>query len=133
MNVVDSSGWLEYFADAPNSEFFAAAIEDAETSKRCVQNGLGRFSAGVCVPAPHRGRPAVTSHRVANPSFTRHRIRSMRTTLLALGNGGRVCVPVVWTAASRYSQRRDANPYDFGPTHFEHTHFLWFVESVPRP
>jgi predicted nucleic acid-binding protein len=29
MNVVDSSGWLEYFADAPNAEFFAPAIEDA--------------------------------------------------------------------------------------------------------
>jgi hypothetical protein len=27
MNVVDSSGWLEYFADAPNADFFAAAIE----------------------------------------------------------------------------------------------------------
>jgi predicted nucleic acid-binding protein len=27
MNVVDSSGWLEYFADGPNAEFFAAAIE----------------------------------------------------------------------------------------------------------
>ena len=30
MNVVDSSGWLEYFADGPNAEFFAAAIEDPE-------------------------------------------------------------------------------------------------------
>jgi predicted nucleic acid-binding protein len=28
MNVVDSSGWLEYFADGPNAEFFASAIED---------------------------------------------------------------------------------------------------------
>ncbi len=26
MNVVDSSGWLEYFADGPNAEFFAPAI-----------------------------------------------------------------------------------------------------------
>ena len=31
MNVVDSSGWLEYFADGPNADFFAAAIEDTET------------------------------------------------------------------------------------------------------
>ena len=29
MNVVDSSGWLEYFADAPNAEFFAPAIENS--------------------------------------------------------------------------------------------------------
>jgi predicted nucleic acid-binding protein len=28
MNVVDSSGWLEYFAVAPNADFFAPAIED---------------------------------------------------------------------------------------------------------
>lgn len=28
MNVVDSSAWLEYFADGPNAAFFAAAIEN---------------------------------------------------------------------------------------------------------
>ena len=28
MNVVDSSGWLEYFADGPNAGFFSVAIED---------------------------------------------------------------------------------------------------------
>jgi predicted nucleic acid-binding protein len=27
MNVVDSSGWLEYFADGPNADFFAPAVE----------------------------------------------------------------------------------------------------------
>jgi toxin FitB len=27
LNVVDSSGWLEYFADGPNAAYFAAAIE----------------------------------------------------------------------------------------------------------
>ena len=27
MNVVDSSGWLEYFADGSNASFFAPAIE----------------------------------------------------------------------------------------------------------
>lgn len=31
MNVVDSCGWLEYFADAPNAGFFAPAIESTET------------------------------------------------------------------------------------------------------
>jgi predicted nucleic acid-binding protein len=30
MNVVDSSGWLEYFADGPNADFFAPAVEDLE-------------------------------------------------------------------------------------------------------
>lgn len=28
MNVVDSSAWLEYFADGPNADFFAPAIEN---------------------------------------------------------------------------------------------------------
>ena len=30
MNVVDSSGWLEYFADAANASFFAKSIADTE-------------------------------------------------------------------------------------------------------
>ena len=30
MNVVDSSGWLEYFAGSENADFFAAAIEDTD-------------------------------------------------------------------------------------------------------
>ena len=30
MNVVDSSAWLEYFADGPNAGFFAPAIEDTD-------------------------------------------------------------------------------------------------------
>jgi hypothetical protein len=30
MNVVDSSGWLAYFADEPTADFFASAIEDID-------------------------------------------------------------------------------------------------------
>ena len=30
MNLVDSSGWLEYLADGPNADFFAPAIEDRD-------------------------------------------------------------------------------------------------------
>ncbi len=30
MNVVDSSGWLEYFADSRRADLFAEAIEDTE-------------------------------------------------------------------------------------------------------
>lgn len=40
MNVVDSSGWLEYFADAPNASFFARAIEDTD---RLVVPSLSLF------------------------------------------------------------------------------------------
>lgn len=30
MNVVDSSGWLEYFAQGGNAAFFSAAIQDTD-------------------------------------------------------------------------------------------------------
>lgn len=30
MNVVDSSAWLDYFADGPNAKHFALAIENTE-------------------------------------------------------------------------------------------------------
>ena len=30
MNVVDLSGWLEYFSDSEQAGFFAPAIEDTE-------------------------------------------------------------------------------------------------------
>jgi predicted nucleic acid-binding protein len=30
MNIVDSSGWLEYFVEGSNVEFFAPAIEDTK-------------------------------------------------------------------------------------------------------
>lgn len=30
MNVVDSSGWLEYFANAENATFFESAIQDVD-------------------------------------------------------------------------------------------------------
>jgi len=30
MNLVDSSGWLEYFADGNNADFFVSSIEDTE-------------------------------------------------------------------------------------------------------
>ena len=31
MNVVDSSAWLEYFANGPNAAFFAGSIEETES------------------------------------------------------------------------------------------------------
>lgn len=30
MNLVDSSGWLEYFADGPNARSFSSAIEELD-------------------------------------------------------------------------------------------------------
>ncbi len=59
MNVVDSSGWLEYFADGVNAAFFAPVIEDTEqllTPVICIyevykrilqQNGLSAAQTSV--------------------------------------------------------------------------------------
>lgn len=68
MNVVDSSGWLEYFSDGPNADFFATPIRKTDTLivpticlyevfKRVLMllgeeqalNALGVMSAGIVV------------------------------------------------------------------------------------
>ena len=41
-NVVDSSGWLEYFTDSDRASLFASAIEDTENllERACAIAGL---------------------------------------------------------------------------------------------
>jgi len=66
MNVVDSSGWLEYFTDGENTEFFAPAIEDTrnlivpvicvyEVFKRTMV-GQGVDVAEIRIADLHKGR-----------------------------------------------------------------------------
>jgi len=66
MNVVDSSGWLEYFADGANATFFAKAIENTtelivpsislyEVFKRMLQQ-RGEGSALEAVAVMMQGR-----------------------------------------------------------------------------
>ncbi len=68
-NVVDSSGWIEYFADGPNAEFFEDAIMDAsslvvpsiniyEVFKRLLREPNGEEAALHAVAAMQRGRLA---------------------------------------------------------------------------
>lgn len=54
MNVVDSSGWLEYFAAGKNATFFAKAIED---TPRLVVPTLSMFEVFKRV-MQQRGEPA---------------------------------------------------------------------------
>jgi toxin FitB len=65
MNLVDSCGWLEYFADGPNADFFAPAIEDVgnlivpticlfEVFKRVIQQ-RGEDAALQAVALMHQG------------------------------------------------------------------------------
>jgi len=66
LNVVDSCGWLEYFADGPGAGFFASAIEKTdklvvpsicllEVFKRALQQ-RGEESAIVAISAMREGR-----------------------------------------------------------------------------
>ena len=66
-NVVDSSGWIEYFADGPNAEFFEAAILEAsslvvpsisiyEVFKRLLREPNGAEAGLQVVAAMQRGR-----------------------------------------------------------------------------
>lgn len=54
MNVVDSCGWLEYFADGSNAGFFAPVLEDTDT---LVVPSLSVFEVCKRV-ALQRGEPA---------------------------------------------------------------------------
>ncbi len=66
MNVIDSSAWLEYFADGPNASLFAPAIEDVallvvpsitiyEVYRR-IASQRGETDALTAVTAMHQGR-----------------------------------------------------------------------------
>jgi predicted nucleic acid-binding protein len=66
VNVVDSSGWLEYLADGPNAGFFAPAIERTaalvvptlsifEVFKRILQQ-LDESQALQAIALMHQGR-----------------------------------------------------------------------------
>ncbi len=66
MNLVDSCGWLEYFANGPNANFFAAPIENTakllvpsicllEVFKRIVQQ-RGENEALRAMAAMHQGK-----------------------------------------------------------------------------
>jgi len=66
LNLVDSCGWLEYFADGPNADFFAPPIENtsklivpaiclAEVFKRVLQQS-GEDKAIQVMAAMHQGK-----------------------------------------------------------------------------
>jgi predicted nucleic acid-binding protein len=75
MNLVDSCGWLEYFADGPNADFYAPALEDPgsllvpticllEVFKRVLQQ-RGEDEALQAAAAMHQGLVAPLEAPVA--------------------------------------------------------------------
>ena len=62
MNVIDSSAWLEYFADGPNSSFFAPAIEatkDLLVPSICVTEVFRRMMQQLGLDAALRAAAAM--------------------------------------------------------------------------
>ena len=78
MNVIDSSAWLEYFADGPNASYFAPAIQNTgelivptitllEVFKRVYQQ-RGEGPALQAVALMQQGQVADLDGPVALPS-----------------------------------------------------------------
>jgi predicted nucleic acid-binding protein len=75
MNLVDSCGWLEYFAGGPNADFYAPALEDPgsllvpaicllEVFKRVLQQ-RGEDAALQAAAAMHQGLIAALDAPIA--------------------------------------------------------------------
>ncbi|WP_029526691.1 type II toxin-antitoxin system VapC family toxin [Polaromonas glacialis] len=87
MNVVDSSGWIEYFQDTPRANWFAAAIEDRDRLlvptislfevHRVLSRALPAELVETCLDVMRRGRVLDLTDRraiAASEAATRHRL-----------------------------------------------------------
>ncbi|MGH8859370.1 MAG: type II toxin-antitoxin system VapC family toxin, partial [Polaromonas sp.] len=85
MNVVDSSGWIEYFQDTPRADLFAAAIEDRARLlvptislfevHRVLSRALPAEMVETCLDVMRRGRVLDLTDRraiAASEAATRH-------------------------------------------------------------
>ena len=60
MNIIDSSGWLEYFADGPNAPFFSRPIQNTAeliVPSITIYKSLEPFCASVVSPTPFKRWP----------------------------------------------------------------------------
>lgn len=107
MNVVDSSGWLEYLADAPGADFFAPAIEDAERLlvpticmlevARVIHRQRGEHTALQALALMQQGRVIdldVPVMMTASHLALEHRLPLADSVVLATG---RLNQALVWT------------------------------------
>jgi predicted nucleic acid-binding protein len=107
MNVVDSSGWLEYFADGPNAAFFSAAIEKPgelvvptislyEVFRRVLQQ-RDHGAALQVVAVMRQGRVVELTEALAVGAArlsVQHRLPMADSIILATA---RACEAVLWT------------------------------------
>lgn len=112
MNVVDSSGWLEYLADAPGADFFASAIEDTkalvvptivlvEVAKKILRE-VGESEALEAVALMHQSRVVAldsTLALAASQLGVAHRLPLADSIVLATA---RAHGAIVWTQDSDF-------------------------------
>jgi predicted nucleic acid-binding protein len=112
MNLVDSCGWLEYFANGPNAAFFAPAIEAVEellvptvcvyeVFKRMYQQ-RGRYYARKALAGLRKGELvgldlaiSLSAARLA----MRHPMPLADSIILATG---RACGATIWTQDAHF-------------------------------
>jgi predicted nucleic acid-binding protein len=112
MNVVDSSGWLEYLADGPNADFFALAIEDTselivpsislyEVFKRVLQQRT-ESDALQAVAVMHQGMlVSLNSALALNAARISIELRSPMADSIMLATA-RACDAKLWTQDSDF-------------------------------
>ena len=112
MNLVDSCGWLEYFADSPQADFYAAALEDPgallvpticllEVFKRVLQQ-RGEDAALQAAAAMHQGLVVPL-----DASLALHAARISRDLKLPLADSvilasARTYFAVIWTQDAHF-------------------------------
>ena len=112
MNLVDSSGWLEYFADGRNAEFFAKVIEDTgnvivstiniyEVFKRVLQQ-RGEDAALQAVALMHQGSVVDVTSPIAMDA-----VKLSTELKLPMADGmilatARACGAIVWTQDAHF-------------------------------
>ncbi len=78
MNIVDSSGWLAYFADEPNAKHFLIPLKDTASLVVLVLCDINSCSFKT-PPSPHssppRGEEVVNSKKFPLPNGERVRVR----------------------------------------------------------
>jgi predicted nucleic acid-binding protein len=114
VNVVDSSGWLEYFADGPAAGFFAPAIEETaklvvptlslyEVFKRLLQQ-RGESAALTAVALMQQGALAELSAPLALSAATlsvRHRLPMADSVMYA---SARAHGATLWTQDASFEK-----------------------------
>jgi len=107
MNVVDSSGWLEYLAEGPNAGFFAKAIEATadlvvptislyEVFKRVLEQ-RGEGDALQAVALMHQGRVVELSGELALAAAHLSVALGLPMTDSVMLATARACEATLWT------------------------------------